>query len=359
MEIFGTSELWPHLKNTDKPVLLYGMGNGADKILTVLNELGIEADGFFASDGFVRGQKFHGKKVLSYAEACERFGDFIVLVSFGSSLPDVLANIKRIAAEKETYAPDVPVAGSEIFNADFYLSHADEIDAARRVFADETSKTVYDEIIRYKLDGKISHFHIDSDKRDALALLSGGYSAYVDLGAYTGDTLGEILTNFPSVKRATAFEPSPKAFKKLEKNAVFDGANIQLYNMAASNSTGNATLADGAGRNSQLVGYSEIQAHGAPREAVQTAALDDVCNYKSERLLIKIDIEGGESASLDGMKRVLSQNGCDLIVSAYHRSEDIFSLPLKLRDMLPCHSIYLRKHPYVPAWDVNLYVKNN
>ena len=47
---------------------MYGMGNGADKIIEVLDALGIEVADFFASDGFVRGHSFHGKKVLSFSE---------------------------------------------------------------------------------------------------------------------------------------------------------------------------------------------------------------------------------------------------------------------------------------------------
>ena len=79
------SDMWLRLKETQKPILMYGMGNGADKILAELEKRGIEVSGFFASDGFVRGHNFHGKRVLSYSEAKEKFGSFIVLLAFGSS----------------------------------------------------------------------------------------------------------------------------------------------------------------------------------------------------------------------------------------------------------------------------------
>ena len=357
MTVFGTRELWSRLKNKDKPTLLYGMGNGADKIIKVLESYGVKVDGVFASDGFARGNLFHGMKVTSYAEACEEFGDFTVLIAFGSALPDVMANMKRIAAEKETYAPDVPVAGDEIFNAEFYLKNEKNIAAAREILADDTSREAYDEIIKYKLDGDISHFHVDSEKDDALKnILSGGYSAYIDLGAYNGDTVKEALSYFPTIKKITALEPSPRIFKKLEKTAFPDTCFIQLYNCAAWDENGNAGFVDGAGRNSQLSGESEIQAHDAHKEDVKLAAVDEICDCKGEKLLIKLDVEGSESRALDGMRRILSENDCELIVSAYHRSEDIFSLPLKIKKLLPRHKIYLRKHPYGPAWDVNLYV---
>ena len=101
--IFNTfdCDLWSTLKQETKPLLIYGMGNGADKILAVTDSLGIEISDFFASDGFVRGHSFHGKRVLSYSEVKEKYEKFIVLVAFGSSLPDVLSNIKKIADEKQ------------------------------------------------------------------------------------------------------------------------------------------------------------------------------------------------------------------------------------------------------------------
>ena len=55
-------DLWSHLAATDKSIVMYGMGNGADKILSVCRERGIEVKDFFASDGFVRGHSFYGKR---------------------------------------------------------------------------------------------------------------------------------------------------------------------------------------------------------------------------------------------------------------------------------------------------------
>ncbi|MBO4428442.1 MAG: FkbM family methyltransferase [Clostridia bacterium] len=358
MEIFGTYELWDRLKNKNKPLLVYGMGNGADKILSALDVIGVACDGFFASDEFVRGHFFHGMKVMTYAEACEKFGDFIVLIAFGSSLDGVMANMKKIAAEKETYAPDVPVASSELFDAAFFLKNKDKIDAARELFADEMSVSVYDEIIKYKLDGDISHFKIDTPESEAFAsLLSGGYGAYIDLGAYNGDTISKILGYFPTVKKITAFEPSERIFKKLTENVPSQGADVRLYNMAAWNASADAVFIDGEGRNSQLASDASLYAHDGRKKAVKLAAPDDVCDYKGEKLLIKLDVEGSEAAALEGSRRLIAANDTELIVSAYHRSEDIFSLPITINKMLPHHKIYLRKHPYIPAWDVNIYVK--
>ena len=60
-----TNDLWSYLQKTDKKIVMYGMGNGADKILEICSRRSIEVADFFASDGFVRGHSFHVKRVLS------------------------------------------------------------------------------------------------------------------------------------------------------------------------------------------------------------------------------------------------------------------------------------------------------
>ena len=52
--------LWQYLKKQTRPIVLYGMGNGADAILDRLDRLDIPVNAVFASDEFVRGQVFRG-----------------------------------------------------------------------------------------------------------------------------------------------------------------------------------------------------------------------------------------------------------------------------------------------------------
>ena len=117
------------LLDSQADILMYGMGNGADKIIAVLESYGIKYDDVFASDGFVRGHFFHGKRVLSYSEVKEKYGaeNIIILLSFGSSLPSVLSLIKAVNAECELYAPDVPVCGESLFTLKFFEENQEKI----------------------------------------------------------------------------------------------------------------------------------------------------------------------------------------------------------------------------------------
>ena len=70
-------DLWGYLASAGRPVVLYGTGNGADKILDQLILRNIPVSGVFASSGFVRDRSFRGFPVETYDALKERFPDMI------------------------------------------------------------------------------------------------------------------------------------------------------------------------------------------------------------------------------------------------------------------------------------------
>lgn len=51
---------WEKLQAETRPIFIYGMGDGAEKIMRVFREKSIPLAGIFASDEFVRGHSFAG-----------------------------------------------------------------------------------------------------------------------------------------------------------------------------------------------------------------------------------------------------------------------------------------------------------
>lgn len=351
---FGVKDLWEELCDRS-PLLMYGTGDGADKILAQMSRRGIVCDGFFASEGFVRDRFFHGLRVTSLAEAEEKFGDFTVLMAFGSARPEVIENVKNIMSRHDFFAPDVPVAAGEIFDSDFYFSHEKEIDEARSLLADELSVKTFDDVIKYKISGDVQYlFDCETREEEADALLCGEYTAYVDLGAYTGDTMKKTLGRYPSIRKAVAFEPARKPFEKLSSLCGEYPVDCSLFNMCASDRAETRILSDGGGRGSHI--STQKSSSGAKTRTVECAALDGVTDLRGERLLIKLDVEGEEKRALEGSVRTIKNSDTDMLVSLYHRSEDLFSLPILVRKICPESRLYIRKLPGLPAWDINLYV---
>ncbi len=347
------TDLWSYLSSTEKTVVMYGMGNGADKILSVCATHGISVADFFASDGFVRGHSFHGKTVLSYSAVKEKYGaeNIIILLSFGSSLPSVLELFDRVDEECELYAPDVPVSGGGLFDIDFFKSHKDKILTVYSMLEDEESKRIYENVIRYKLSGKICYLRDAVSDRDEVWGLIGKAEHVADLGAYNGDTVRELLSRCDSVKKIYALEPDRRNFKKLSDYvATLDSPKIEAFEAAAWSDDTTLSFADSGNRN------SGVFARGKQIE-VTARSLDSILSGKRVDY-IKYDVEGAEREAIIGSSRSILEHHPTLLVSAYHRNEDIFALPLQIKTLCPDYKLYYRRYPYVPAWDLNLICKS-
>lgn len=348
--IIRTEDIWQTLASASKPIVLYGTGDGADKILAVFDRCGIKADGVFASDGFVRSRSFHGMKVTSYAEAESQFGDFIAVIAFASSLDSVLYNMYAIAAAHETYAPDVPVTGGVLFDSSFYAGHKAELDEVRQVLCDDESVFIFDSVVNYKLSGDISYLRAAVSDKEAVwrnLLHPAEYNSYCDLGAYNGDTVRELLKRNPSVRDIYALEPDIRSFGKLTAFCEENGIGAHLYNAGAWSSSGKTAFAAHGSRSSGM---------NANGRTVETAlvTLDSVLDGRTADY-IKYDVEGAEYEALSGSAETIKNYKPDMCVSLYHRSEDLLRLPLLISGLNPDYKFFLRRFKYIPAWDLNLY----
>ena len=345
-------DLWQYLSSTDKTIVMYGMGNGADKILAVLDRFGIEVADFFASDGFVRGHSFHGKRVLSYTEVKEKYGAdrLIVLLSFASSLPDVLSLFDRVDAECELYAPDVPVCGENLFDFAFYKAHREELAAVYSLLSDDESRRIFECVLRYKLSGKLSDLRAVESSKDEVyrELLSASeITSAADLGAYNGDTIRELMAYAPSLSETWAFEPDRRSFRKLSDFVeTVDSPTVHTVNAAAWSEDTTLSFADTGNRNAGAFAIGK-------QIEVAARSLDSVLNGAKVDY-IKYDVEGAEREAILGSKATILEHHPRLLVSIYHRSEDLFALPLLIHERFPDYRLTLRRYPYVPAWDLNL-----
>ena len=63
LELINEQNVWDNLRKSEKPIVLYGMGLGAEKIMDTLSQYGVQVNDIFASDEFVRGHSFRGYQV--------------------------------------------------------------------------------------------------------------------------------------------------------------------------------------------------------------------------------------------------------------------------------------------------------
>ncbi len=342
------TDVWSALKSSGKPVVLYGMGDGADKVLSAFEKYNISVSDVMASDGFVRGQSFRGFRVKKLSEVEAELGDFTVALCFASQLPEVMDTIKSVAAKHETLVPSVPVFGGVLFDDEFIDRYSENISLAFSLLADEQSRQVYKNVLSFYRTGKLELLdEITTDKAEAFdnILQLSDSEVYVDLGAYNGDTIDEFLSYaHGGYRKIIALEPNAKNFEKLKLRCA-DLPKTELWQLGAYSRNTILEFNNKAGRNSAI-------AKGGVKTRVVTV---DTILCGTAASYVKADVEGADYETLLGMEKTLKSCKPKLNFSAYHRFEDIFRLPILINRFNPEYKIYLRHHPYIPAWDTNLY----
>ncbi len=348
IERIDETPLWEHLKRTEKPIVLYGMGDGADMVISVLEKNGIEFKDVFASDKFVRGHFFRGIKVKKLSEIEELYGSFIILTTFAVHDKDMLEKIKAMSEKYELYSPTVSIIADDYFNREFLEQNDENLERAYSLLSDEKSRETFINVLKYKLSGKPKYlFNSTEEKGEIYKTIFPlrNNEAILDLGAYDGDTIREFTSVTKSeYKRIIAFEPDEKNFKKLKKKT--EGMeNLTLFNL-------------GAWDKEETLYFSKKGARGSrAEEGGIPMRFNSVDNIVSDEItFIKMDIEGAELRALEGAKETIKKYRPKLYVCAYHKDEDMFTLPLKIKELLGECEIYYRHHPYIPAWESNFYV---
>lgn len=346
-------DLWSYLSSVPKPIVMYGMGDGADKILKIFERYNLVVADFFASDEFVRGHFFHGKKVLKFSEICDKYREFVIVLAFASGRPEVLEYFSYLNAHYDLIIPDVPVVKSELFTREYYIAHEEEIAKAKNLFADKRSIETFEKLIEFRLTGRFSTLKESFSERSEIfhsLLHPEKYSTVVDLGAYTGDTIKEIFHYSKTLSNVYAVEPDLKTYLKLSRIVEqFPCCKFHFYQACAWNEITEKAFDLKGNRGSHIQEINSLSA----KNIISTISVDHI--LKGGRAdYIKFDIEGAESAAIDGSRFTITNYAPDLLVSAYHRSEDLFSLVLQLHTIMPQYRFYLRKEKSVPAWDINL-----
>ncbi len=339
--------VWEALQSTEEPIIMYGTGNGADKVFDVFERLNIKVSGVTASDGFVRERYFHGHRVTPISEFLEKLEKFTVVVAFGSSRPEVIENIKQIAKRQAVLVPCVPVIGNEIFDRSFLEKNEEKLNKAYSLLADEKSKEVFKNYVNFEFSGKLEYlFNTESEPAYPFNeyLKLNEEESFLDIGAYRGDTVEQFLS-FTNGKYSNilAVEPDEKTFKKLLQNCSAY-KNFEAVNGAVSSRDGFVEFTNSAGRQSTIGKGTVI-----PSYTIQTLSKRFVPTY------VKIDAEGAEIDILAGGKKIISEFKPKIKIAAYHKNSDIFEIPILLNELNETYKIYMCHHPYIPAWDTDFY----
>lgn len=347
-EVLSLTSLTDSLKEEKRPVFLYGMGNGAEKIYEYLKGYGIDICGVVASDGFVRGQDFLGFKVGSISEASDKYGSLCLVLCFGLE-GEKSHFLAELAKKHRIVSPNLPVFGDGACNKDFIAENIEKFQMVYDLLADEESKEIFLSLLKYNVTGDIGY--LSKNLWSAPKEFYNHSKRHIDIGAYDGDTVLEYTALSDSYSDIAAFEPDENTFKKLKSNTAHL-RDIIPENAAVCRKNGYIGFDSGNGRASHC---------GEGGKPVRCVSVDEYCGYTHIAAKgtpvgsIKIDAEGMDEEVICGSVNTIYVCKSNICVALYHRAADYIDIPLLLRKHNSRYKFYLRKKEYVPAWDVFLY----
>jgi len=218
--------------------------------------------------------------------------------------------------------------------SDYYAEHDQEIRQARALL-DLAGRKEFDRQMRLRL-GDVSDQVIDPGVQyfgENILQLSQN-EVFIDCGAYNGDTIAEFRrATRDRFCRVIAFEPDPDNFAAL-RSAVNSDPRITVEPFAVGARRGTVRfLISGTGSRVSSTGTVEVQ----------TIRLDDALDGIAPTCM-KFDIEGSEPDALEGGRETIERYRPKMAVCAYHAPDHLWSVPLRLNELLPDSRFTMRTY---------------
>jgi len=167
----------------------------------------------------------------------------------------------------------------------------------------------------------------------------GAEEAFVDCGAYIGDTIEDFIKKVISYQRIYAFEPDAVNREILYHYIrEHDLLNIEVDGRAVWNESATLTFDTTEDTLSRVSSGGKISVPAVPLDLAVTGRIT----------YIKMDIEGAEYEALEGARSIITRYRPKLAICVYHKYQDVIRVPKLIDSMVPGgYRFYLRHHaPY-------------
>ena len=165
---------------------------------------------------------------------------------------------------------------------------------------------------------------------------------FVDAGCFDLSTSLLLKKRCP-IKKVYAFEPDPNNMKKCMQNKAlyhFDEVELFPYGTWGRNGV--------VGFNAKNNVDSFFVEDALDLQQVEVRTIDSIIDDGLPVTYIKMDVEGSEFETLKGAQNTIKRYRPKLAVYIYHKVEDMFELPIYIKQLVPEYRLYLRHYSNMP-----------
>lgn len=334
-----------------KYVCVFGIGAISYPIISAIrNFTTIKIDFLCDNDQAKWGKTYRGNLICIPPEELEKYGDEVSILIATQHYKEIYGQLKRMGLNKIFVITEYRLLNNA------YFKNKENIGIIKQkaiklfdILEDEESKEILFVLIKNWFDFDVTGigykgiFSKDQYYPGGIIRLHD-YEAFVDAGAYNGDTLFEFIAKveqkFDSI---TAFELNRHNFYEMEVAVnKLDSKlknKIKLYNFGLLDEERDIVYeTGGSGKQSTFINII-----GSASDCGKTVRLSDI--LKGEKVtFIKMDIEGSELKALYGAEEVIRNQQPKLAVCVYHKPEHLWEIPLYFKRLVPEYKIYLRHH---------------
>ena len=348
------AQFWEALTGAEM-LCLFGAGEVGQAVAHDLAEVGIVADAFCDNDPRRWGSSVAcGITCMSPEELAAHGEAALVLVTTGHH-EAVRLQLSELGLGAPVVVPKMRVRNDRYWDG-VSRDHVEQgVGQLLDVLADEPSRAVAGVVVRnwFSCAGEPPSFASVATPdqyfpRDLIELAAD--EAFVDGGAFTGDTLTEFLRRTNGrFSGADAYEIDEGCFRGLTEmvRSLDDDVRerIRAYNLG---------LYDRNGEMGYVAnGTSSTVSSAAATETAAVVRLSDHCGGRRVSF-VKMDIEGAEVRALHGAAETIRDCAPKLAVCVYHEPSHLWEVPLLAKALHDEYRVYLRHHS-TDVWETVCY----
>lgn len=336
--------LLEHLRSRE--LYLYGAGKRGRVALANLNTLGMgnNVRGFL--DDKPQGkEKICGKciypvEVVNMLEISN--AAFLITTYSVNQMACILMKL-GISSENIFFFPELLI---DDIDPQIFRINRESIDRVYQMLSDNLSKYIYNALFNIYINGNVGilsrtkgetqYFPIKATEDEIEGFCLSDRERFVDCGAYDGDTIREFIVKTENkYEKIWAFEPDMNNYERLfDYVKEAQDERMKLYRAGVYDQDTVMHFSANRGTSATLNATGE--------ENIEVYKLDTLIDEPIT--FIKMDIEGSEKEALQGARKLISTYKPKLAICIYHKIEDLWEIPLLIKNINPDYQIYIRNY---------------